>query len=659
MHRHMPIYRRRVPSHAAMRRVGVRRRDRDRPMRAPASVRSAMAGGGDDEDDDDDDSDDENDDENDDDDGDDDGDDDDANGDDEDGDDEDESSRATLIGEEEGAAPDAAEEERYAPPLPALVLPLPPPDAGLVAVDAPGAGAGPAERIAGVGAAPVPEGNDRNDRRDIDADIGATLEHLIVQGNYYRHLDWRVQQWKRKERRGEEDGGMDSSSNIITGSSTIGGDDWTPRTAVKRRRVVDSGSAAAAPVLPDVHAQDARLYNHHNPDDTSKCDHGDDPDPWPKTPYTVQRTVPATDRDWDRELADGIHPVAFSVLRLSKTAVPPRPPPITPYGTKPAPTFVASAAVANNKNNDNNNNSDKHSEHSEQPRPAMDYNADLDPGRWAGTATATTTTTSRSGGDVAQSHAARALLLQCWERAVHAAATAVAWSPSGPPEGPLPPPPPQQQPPPGTIPSRQRAVETCRRRRIHSVPVATPAPAASAARDPARIGDDDDAAPPPPPLGSAVPCAVCGVECASEDRRRDHFFGTARMSGCCWLVVERQQRQLLAAALMGEVETVVPQLLRLALQADALADDSGVGAETARPLLDGFDVLRIFEHRLAASRAVVVSPTAAAAGTDHGRPPVLCETLEVQLAEPPLAINAAVLDAVRVRLVDRYARVPR
>ena len=68
-------------------------------------------------------------------------------------------------------------------------------------------------------------------------------------------------------------------------------------------------------------------------------------------------------------------------------------------------------------------------------------------------------------------------------------------------------------------------------------------------------------------------------------------------------------------------------------------------------LFHWYDVLKFVEESLASSQ------TFADAEREKGAASVL-ETLEVQAGATPIFLNPAVLEAVRNRLIDRYADVP-
>jgi hypothetical protein len=480
---------------------------------------------------------------------------------------------------EEEANGDENDHVEYAPHMPELVLPSEFGDAHGVTIST----------------------HDEDQPSEADDDekqeIAAAIEHLIIQGNYCRHLQWRVDEWKRKQQSKNTGAGMevvyDDDSSTATRDESDGtdenDDDLKPK--AKRKRSED-----------DVHAQDSRLYN---PDERYQ---GHDPDPWPKAPYTAARELCATDHKWDEELSDNLHPIAFSKMRLSSSSI------------VPPPNDPATTELPDDDDDD----------------AGFGAEYDLDP--------------SQSSCSVSKGQAMRAMLLQCWERAVHAAATTVEVVVSPLPHGAQ-----ERLQPPRTTEeprTREHAIATWQRLRM-KVPswqlVNSDNDTSAPDHDSSQVND------------TTIKCSVCDVPFSSVEKWQDHFFGTATIQGCCWVPIAHQRRNLLAQVLDSEVRTQLQQLLRVVLM-DSLVgtgcdDTQGTTRANPPPLLDCFDVLRILENRLAASRSVV-STTHLTANNCCCKPAV-SETTEVQMDEPPLPINAAMLEAVRVRLADRYARVPR
>jgi hypothetical protein len=432
----------------------------------------------------------------------------------------------------------------------------------------------------------------RNDERD---DIGATMEHLVILGNHYRHQQWRINEWKRMEegnvanelspvQKNNYDDLSDESDR--TSLSSDGSYDERNR-ALKRQR---HRCEAEGDVDRVVHAQDARLYN-------SERSEGLEPQAWPRFPYTAAKEATVSDRKWTEELSDPLNPVAFSVMRLSGAVPPPTP-------TAEAHHFDQSCGTG-----------------SKLFRPA-DYDLDLE---------------YRSD-DINQHEASRAMLLRCWERSVHAAATTIVIETATVEDS--------ENSDNATLyktmtyprsnRSREEAILTCEKLHI-----------SWQSKKEALNGVED--------VSVVNQCVVCNVEFSSQGKLLDHFWGTPVTEGCCWLEIERQRREFISQLLESEVHTLVHQLVRLLMMDPSVYSKLSIKQQTPS-LLDGFAIWRIIENYLDSSRKI-----ADQSGYSHNENEGSCvlETLEVDCHESPLPINSAVLEAVRFRLVDRYGRVPR
>jgi hypothetical protein len=406
-------------------------------------------------------------------------------------------------------------------------------------------------------------------------DITSSLEHLIVSGNYYRHQHWRVREWKRTE-----DG---KSMNILTFgevdkdkiSKSGDGNCGQRKRSFKRRRTDSKSESNTSQFM--IHAQDARIYT---PDSSGYSNL--EPVPWPKRPCIVGKETYVPDRKWADELSDQLHPVSFSLMRLSCRVSPPMP-------------TINSGEL----------------EDSVDSRRPLNY--DLDPD-------------DRSD-DISPNEALRAMLLHCWERAVHAASSSILVEPFKM----------EYQPNdrPRIMRSRDDALKMCEKLQLHY----------QSRMDAVNVDADQHSRGTNALLSR---CSSCRTAFLSESQLQDHFWGNPSIEGCCWKYIEHQRQQKVADTLTSEVRALLQQLLCLVMR-DLSPIESG--DSRASTLLDGFDVWRLLQNQLALSRTVTD-------GSDDSRENVY-ETLEVERFQPPLPINAAVLESVLLRLVDRYGHVPR
>ena len=425
-------------------------------------------------------------------------------------------------------------------------------------------------------------------------DITSTIEHLIVTGNYYRHQHWRVGEWKRNDvgksvfLMPHVDVHTNDLINSSDGSGVQGG------RAFKRQRsqyTIDSNQDHL------IHAQDARIYTPDNDDFV-----GLEPMPWPKGLCTLAKEPHVSDSKWVEELSDPLNPVSFSVMRLS--------------GLSPIPALAVAA--------DN-------IEVSEGYERPLDY--DLDP--------------NINNNDVIPSESSRALLLHCWERAVHAASATMFVDPFEMDS--------HQQHAAGVrfnnelhgqpTRSRDEAIRVCENLHVHYTSRKEPVNVASDQQSGDVNGMQSHSV-----IVTPMECSSCCALFSSEEDLQAHFWGTQCAEGCCWRSIECHRGSMVAELLDSEILALVQQLLFLVMK-DLGDNPAEIDDAQTSSLLDGFAIWRILKNQLDGSRRIADGSV-----DSHD---LACGTLEVDAFQPPLPINSAVLESVLFRLVDRYGRVPR
>lgn len=453
---------------------------------------------------------------------------------------------------------------------------------------------------------------------DEKQEVSGILEHLIVQGNYYRHLQWRIDQWNRQQEEqsvdtqkndnpgmvgisesislldsdtsaSEEDGISRNDQAADTGSESSYGESISKKR--KRKPTINRNHTTTRPVAKAVtrmlHASDSRIYHHR----------GLEPDVWPKLPSLAGKESAVTDAAWEDELSDPlVHPITFCKLRRSAT--------LDLEGTAP-------------ENDENQQNSSQY----------LDEN-DIDNG-------------SSRQCDVDADDPIRVMLLHCWDRAVHAASTTITVEPTT---------------------EFLSASSTTR-----SVMFTQQGDIPSGGQDPS--------------LTDAIQSNAEALQCGDRLPFKSHHSTTATT------VLQRRQHkkqslQILQRILEKEVQLQIQQLVQVVVSdAEAvLVQKKEMSGNRNRSspqlpqshhspvLLDAFDMIRIWENRLGRRRAVGGPMTNVATFSDTGSFRVNNgaqagietdqETLEILENDPPLLINTSILDALRTRVIDRYANVP-
>jgi hypothetical protein len=413
-------------------------------------------------------------------------------------------------------------------------------------------------------------------------EIRSILEHLIVQGNYYRHLQWRLQQWKKDQQGVDE---MDAPEvEVSTTDETIrkasdstsekeeGAKELSART---KQQKLDLNFTLLSAGTGDIHASDARVY--HN--------HGQEPDLWPKLPILVLRETPMADVAWKEEWSDNfINPIAFGQLRLSQQA----------------PLRLLSLS-------DEAQTALEHAKEDEEDLLYQFYE------RYAPSHARDHTGFSRqdviaSSPGAVKATAARTMLLHCWERAVHGVSTA--WS----------------------------------------LNTASPLSAQDDEHPQFEADDNRDNEVPPQSHSTSNHHSVHAVDSQPE-------CNAASVSE--WVQQQRESLELIQRILETEVQAQMEQLVEIMLEDAECLLNARKQSSANNQRLGAFDILAMLEQRLNSSRPL---------GSKEGNKTVDLagrhqdshqETLEVRSNEPPMLINWNVLEAARVRIVDRYAKVPR
>ena len=143
-------------------------------------------------------------------------------------------------------------------------------------------------------------------------------------------------------------------------------------------------------------------------------------------------------------------------------------------------------------------------------------------------------------------------------------------------------------------------------------------------------------------LLTSLTCPSCTVPFDTQQDLESHFYGTAKVRGCCWNLIQRRRHALVNKTLQREAETTVRNILAL-VESHARAREAQGSAA-----LNWMDVLDI-------ANSVVVVPGKNAL-------PTLKRTVRADTPPPKelsRIITSAVMEAVSRRLVDRYADIPR
>ena len=220
-------------------------------------------------------------------------------------------------------------------------------------------------------------------------DFLRSLEHIMIEGTYQRHYHWRVKEYckRRKQQKRQPAESMIEQSELIETvnedskkKATDTSNDNEEEEEENENEADEKPSAVSANLASSssnsfhvLHASDIRVY----PNYRRGFENPLWPDPKPKSVWTNVED----EQDWDRELGDHLHPIAFFELRLSQQ------------------THNASLNLTTESADDE----EEDDLHDLGRNHLLDYD--------------------RSDCNVSSKHAGRAFLVHCWERAVHAVST--------------------------------------------------------------------------------------------------------------------------------------------------------------------------------------------------------------------------------------------
>jgi hypothetical protein len=412
-------------------------------------------------------------------------------------------------------------------------------------------------------------------------DLGTTLEHIVCTGNYHRHQYWRIHmEWKNRKRAAAVMAEIDAA-NAAAEEEEAKEDDDDDANPSKRKRANKAITCNEDEVL-DVHAEDLRLYGRG----------GSEPAPWPAKATVKSKERAFRDTDWEIEHGDQIHPCRFSANVLAAK------PPLQLQ--LPEPAAVAAAAAA----------TETTSTSAAAPAAADTF---MDQGKYS----------------ISKEEAPRALLLKCWERAVHAASCVAAVT--------------EQQVAATNKNTNQSDSATGTGSKDDSVRYS--AAAANEKVQQLQLVNPSATAP--------FLCPRCQIDCDTSFQLKDHYFGLENHRGCCWPLIEHAERALLGRVLEADLKAQTNSFLHLVLNKlkQPALPKGAKKSKDPKKIFDWQDVTQLLEQSLAGS----IQQTPVTVNADH----VLQQTLLVDMEKPPVMINERTVDAITSRINGRYAKVPK
>lgn len=148
-------------------------------------------------------------------------------------------------------------------------------------------------------------------------------------------------------------------------------------------------------------------------------------------------------------------------------------------------------------------------------------------------------------------------------------------------------------------------------------------------------------------------CPRCSIPFVDHDKLKTHYYGGSggqtAVRGCCWELIRQKHLYLIDTALQNHVKKQTELVLGTIMKEAKNKLPEKTSAETLR-LMNWHDILKFMETTLESSKSVEQSQES----TLH---PCL-ETIQTKSEESPMVFNPVILEAVKRRLIDRYADVP-
>ena len=154
-----------------------------------------------------------------------------------------------------------------------------------------------------------------------------------------------------------------------------------------------------------------------------------------------------------------------------------------------------------------------------------------------------------------------------------------------------------------------------------------------------------------PSVSSPRTCPRCQVTFNSDQKFDRHFYGYDDVHGCCWPLVRKKQQEKIHEVLVANVRHHIKGLIEMVMfRAQKMQPPDN---KPRRRLLDWYDILQFAKEEC--DDATVVR-----GGYEH---PVT-ETIQTRLDEAkssaacPMVLNPMIIQALRRRLVARYSEAP-
>lgn len=154
----------------------------------------------------------------------------------------------------------------------------------------------------------------------------------------------------------------------------------------------------------------------------------------------------------------------------------------------------------------------------------------------------------------------------------------------------------------------------------------------------------------------SLSCPKCTRAFGKVEALKQHYYGGDSGKGCCWWEIVEKQKLVIEKVLEKHVKTQT-DLLMGAIMNSAKSKIPDEPSAKRRRLLNWHDILKFMESMVESSNPVPNNNSETFLRKPGAHPAL--ETLQIKENASPLVLNPSILEAARRRLLDRYADVPR
>lgn len=155
---------------------------------------------------------------------------------------------------------------------------------------------------------------------------------------------------------------------------------------------------------------------------------------------------------------------------------------------------------------------------------------------------------------------------------------------------------------------------------------------------------------------SKLTCPSCYRAFDQLSTLQKHYFGTRDNQGCCWRRIIRREPEIVAQVLEKHAETQVDEFLGLIM--DQAKGKVLERSDSKSQVFSWYDILQFTEKAVHSSPNLQEQGSSSDPSPKDGSHPIF-ETLQRSPDSTPLVLNSTIVQNARKRLIDRYTNASR